>query len=131
MKKIKLTLALCLLACTTICLFASNSEIEQKTRSSSSSTCILRNPPDFNLIWNFEGNQVIWVTIKNGNVLGVTVSLKCEIFAKDDTKRLILLPFQETEEMRYDTFGYVPIGWQFKLSTTSVSALIYGYAHWS
>lgn len=129
MKKIKLTLALCLLACTTICLFASNSEIKQKTRSSS--TCILRNPPAFNLIWNFEGNQVIWATIKNGNVLGVTVSLKCEIFAKDDTKRLILLPFQETEEMRYDTFGYVPIGWQFKLSITSVSALIYGYAHWS
>ena len=32
--------------------------------------------------------------------------------------------------MRYNTFGYTPIGWSFSLSTIADAALVYGQAHW-
>lgn len=48
-----------------------------ETRAATTSTCILRNPPNADVSWRFEGNQVIWITVENGNVLGVTATLTC------------------------------------------------------
>jgi len=127
----KFLLALSLL--TSFCLFATNDEGEQVGRASTTSSYSLINPPNSSITWTFAGNQVIWVKVENGNVLGVAVDLTCNNHSpshQNYKKNLILLPKGSTEDMRYNTFGYTPIGWSFSLSTIADAALVYGQAHW-
>lgn len=134
MKKIKFALLLGLLACTTYALLASNIYENSTSQTSTTSACSLTNPPCNQRQWKFQGHQAIGVQIVNGNILGVTVSLTCHNYtskAPNYCKHFILLPKGRTECMRYDIFGYLPIGWNFMLSTDSDAALIYGQAIWA
>ena len=100
------------------------------TNASTSSSCALVNPPNSEISWRFAGSQIVWVTVENGNVLGVTATLSCDIFATPDIRSWVLLPYGKTDRLRYSIFGDVPIGWRFTLSTISDAALIYGKASW-
>lgn len=130
MKRLKFILSIGLSCCLVLSLFAFTANAAD-TRAATSSSCSLVNPPNSEITWRFDGNQVVWVTVENGNVLGVTATLSCDIFATPDTKSWVLLPYGKTDELKYDIFGNVPIGWRFTLSTISDAALIYGKAHWN
>lgn len=128
MKKIKLAFGTMFLLCLIVSIFAFTSSDVNSTNSTTSS-CSLVNPPRSFISWNFWGNQLVWVTVKNGNFLGVTATLNCATVA--NTKSWFLLPAGSTGEIRYDIFGNLPISWRFTLSTISDAALIYGQAHWA
>lgn len=129
MKKVKLLLQLGMLSCLTL-LLSSFSSKDAATRVSTYSSCYLINPPNPSIQWVFNGDQVILVTVSNGNVLGVTVSLRCDIFADENTRSWVLLPLQVLDPIRYDIFGPLPIGWKFTISTASSVASIGCEAYW-
>lgn len=127
MKRIRFVICSGIFLCLALTLSAFSNG-KESTRADTSSTCILRNPPNTSVNWRFGGNQVIWVTVENGNILGVTATLTWENFS--DTKNWVLLPFQKTDKIRYDVFGHVPIGYRFILSTISDAALLTAQATW-
>ncbi len=93
------------------------------------SAIILRNPPNNNVLWSFQGNQAIDVYYENGNVLGI--ACVCAVLRPiQKTERLVLLPKGRSKTFRYDIFGQVPISWQISIGTNADVALIYGYAEW-
>lgn len=92
------------------------------------SSCSLQNPPNDYVYWGFLGNQVIHVELKNANTLIATVALECKTIGR--TFNYILPPFTKFEAQEFSIFGYVPISWEFKLSTASGACMVLGYARW-
>lgn len=100
-------------------------------KAATTSTCFLRNPPDSSVDWKFYGNQTVWVSLENGNVLGVTATLGLYNAGKWEYKQYVIAPFYTTEEKAYSIFGNPPIIWNFSISTASDAALITGHARWN
>ena len=69
MKKLKFLFSIGLICCLVLSLFAFTANAAD-TRAATSSSCSLVNPPNSEITWRFDGNQVVWVTVENGNVLG-------------------------------------------------------------
>lgn len=99
-------------------------------KAATTSTCFLRNPPDSSVDWKFHGNQTVWVSLENGNVLGVTATLGEYCAGKWQYEHYVIAPFYTTEEKKYSIFGNPPIVWNFSISTASDAALITGHARW-
>lgn len=66
------------------------------------SVCLLINSPNRSIDWNFDGNQVIWVTSQNDNALEVTAKLVCNIYLESVPqydKNFLLAAYYTTDEM--------------------------------
>lgn len=87
----------------------------------------LINPPNSSIYWNFEGNQRIYTSFKNNNVLGVTLLIEC---GTTDQSIPVVIPPMIAVEHYFDIFDYTPILWDFKISTASTVANVLCYAEW-
>lgn len=95
------------------------------------STCALVNPPHSNIVWRFNGNQTVYISLENGNAIGVVAFLTFDFAGVSETKSFALLPFQRSEDEPYSNFRAVPVPWCFNLSVAGDAALVYGYARWA
>ena len=95
------------------------------------STCALVNPPHSSVEWRFTGNQTVYITLENGNVLGVIAFLTFDFGGISETKVYELLPFASSQEEPYSNFRAVPVPWCFNLSAVGDAALVYGHARWA
>lgn len=81
-------------------------------------------------IWNNMGNdyleadlgQVVWITVKNINVLGTTIEIEPNY---GDKQVAVILPLSSVE-FRFDLFAEEPVHWKFNVSSYS-DAFIVGY----
>lgn len=89
----------------------------------------VRNPPDAYGEWNFYGNQAVYITLTNYNVLPVYAVLEWPSYNRFE--HFSLLPGQDSDERRFDKFGYVPISWKFVVYIKSDSGWVIGKARWS
>lgn len=94
------------------------------------SVCYLINPPNQTIDWNFGGNQVIFVSIHNFNVLPVMITLECNT-GYQKKRNLYILPLKDIKDIRYDIFSKVPVGWRFFVSTISDAASVAVWAIWN
>ena len=125
MERIKFKLGVVLMCCLFLMSFttprlknrgAESGEVNWKTHSTS-----LINPPSSSVDLNFNGGQVVNLTLSNNNILGVGGTVSCHTTAKDSG--YWLLPMGSTTQ-RHDTFDYVPIWWRFTISTISDAAVV-------
>lgn len=112
--------------------YLSASEDSKTTKASNTESYVtLNNPPNSYTFWNFDGNQTVKVTVKNGGVLlGVTATIGCLSESYND-RSFVLAPFQTSPESVYSAFKNVPIAWRFQISTISDAAIIHGHAWWN
>lgn len=100
------------------------------SKAALTSTCFLRNPPESSVDWKFYGNQKVWVSLENGNVLGVAATLG-EFHTNWQYEHYIIAPFNKTPEQTYSKFSDTPVVWRFSISTASDAALTTGHARWN
>lgn len=98
----------------------------------SASVCVLKNPPDSSKEWKFYGNQLVRITLQNGNPLPVPAYIGYYLAGSWDFQPVYLFPLETSPVMEYSTFGYTPIPWIFEIrvATDETNALIYGTATW-
>lgn len=63
MKRLKFLLSIGLCCCLVLSLFTFTANAAD-TRAATSSSCSLVNPPNSEITWRFDGNQVVWVTVE-------------------------------------------------------------------
>lgn len=79
-------------------------------------------------IWNQPTNlkeelgQVVWITVRNPNVLGTTIEITPEY---GDVQAAVILPFSNMQ-FKFGVYAEEPVPWKFKISTYS-DAFIVGY----
>lgn len=64
--------------------------------------------------------QAVWITVKNVNVLGTTISISPNF---GQTQQLILLPLQQ-HTFSFSVFSEEPVGWTFDISTMSDAFIV-------
>ena len=69
---------------------------------------------------NVSLGQAVWITVKNVNVLGTTISISHNF---GQIQQLILLPLQQ-HTFCFSIFSSEPVGWTFDISTVSDAFIV-------
>lgn len=64
--------------------------------------------------------QAVWISVKNVNILGTTISISSNF---GQTQQMILLP-QQQHTFYFSVFSSEPIGWTFDISTVSDAFIV-------